>query len=223
MDSLRRQNRQWKLWMLSVLTIVIGAVANHIFSRSIKVPIVLRSGATVEIDVFRIKSCPVRLEVSFDEPSNPVHGRYISKIGDGYIEFPEPGEPLLLKVEGLNRLATFEATPAINRGPPVRRRLSPFQDDGNPNRFPRLADLNNYPRFNAGFSTISVTVERIGQQLIGKEAQIIVVAPLGFKESTPGCGTGFLFWFYLWPFYALPLTVWGVFLVTREKRIWDKS
>ncbi len=128
------------------------------------------------------------------------------------LQLPGENQPIKLLVRRDSEQAVYEALPASSYGANViGRDLVPFIDDGNPNRFKWPPNLGLRPTFPSGYSTLHISVLDVGAQLVGEQVSLIVKAPVTFKSTAPGYG--FLWWFVLWPVYALLLLAYAAVLL----------
>lgn len=63
----------WSLWALACIVLLLGAVANHLASRTQTLPLVLQPGASAEITVYRFIDDPLRLRLRYaDDGADPL-------------------------------------------------------------------------------------------------------------------------------------------------------
>ncbi len=201
---------------LAVLSLLVlaGALAVHVSSSPTGVEIALIEGQTAQVPVFRLLPDASRMTLKFQRThgqERPELGYYSNKSGPGYIEFASPGEPIIIHVRGPYSSAEYEASPATGYSDQhFSRDLDVRDHDGNPNRFAWPPNNASRPTLPAGWSTVELTVVSVGESMAGEVVRAVVEPPLSFKSSMPGYG--FLWWFFFWPVFALPLACYCAYL-----------
>ena len=220
---------QWILWVVLVATVLAGVIADDLSSAKL-VTLELRPNTSVVVDVFRPLPHALNLSLIFNranwEDKRPELGDSQTKGGawqeTGYLEFPRPGVPIKLLIQGEDNEAIYEALPAGSYNANTKGRdLEPFVDDGNPNRIPWPPIHSLKPVLPSGYSTIKISVLEVGAELLGEQATLIVESPVSFKSTAPGYG--FLWWFMFWPLYALLLIIYGAILFWMSLRSKDSN
>jgi hypothetical protein len=224
--TLRTMRSRLKIhWVcLSTLTLLfsLDMVAFELSSTPSDAHLSLNPGATANFSVVRLFPAPLTLEVEFKRngwhDKRPELGvyRYNSNFREsGYLEFKQPGEPVIIRVtsdSGIDKL--FEALPNSGYNASViLRNLVVANEDGTPHRFkwpPRLETLR------AGISPLTITVVDAGPTLVGESVTFSVKPPLGFKHVAPGYG--WLYWLFFWPVFVLFLAAYGAVLLWRTYR-----
>lgn len=201
---------------LAVLSLLVltGALAAHISSSPAGVEVALIEGRKAQVPVFRLLPDAARITLEFRRThgqERPELGYYSTKSGSGYIEFSSPGEAIIIQVRGPDSSAEYEAFPTTGYGARhLYRDLVVRDNDGNPNRFAWPPDNAARPTLPAGWSTVQFTVVSAGEPITGEVVRVLVEPPLSFKSSMPGYG--FLWWFFFWPVFALPLACYCAYL-----------
>ncbi len=207
----------WLLLGTATLLLLACTLAARLSSSPSVFPLTLSPGSSGSCIAFRLLPDSVRISLRFRGFQRPELGNYISRHGDGFVLFDSPGEPIVLEVRGPRGVAMYEALPASSYSAPYIRRSLVVRDfDDDPHRFqwpPNNASRTILP---IGTSTVTLTVLSVGAPLSGEEVSAILEAPLSIKSASPGYG--FLWWFFFWPVFAVPLGAYAAYLVWRELR-----
>lgn len=184
----------WGLWTAACVVLAVGAVANHLASRTQTLPLVLSPGASAEIVVYRFIDDRLRLRL-----------RYPPNAAD-----PALDPDVLLRIETPNEHADFRAS--VRSGPPaaeVVRRVETVKTAGFTAAYFGYGRGDALPR---GRSWLRVTVLEVEPALLGRPATVEVQPPLDLLKLTD------LDYIWLWPFFfwklvALLLLIPGTALV----------
>lgn len=205
----------WLLLGVASVVVAAGSITAHISSSPVIATLTLSPGELVTLPVRRLLPDVVRLSLSFERPEGarrPELGSFSAKKdADGALVFPNPGEPVIVRVAVVSGEADFEALPLgsysdtqMNRGLVVRKL------DGDPRRFRWPPDNAARPILPAGASTVTLHVLEVGPALTGERVTVILKPPLSFKAAAPGYA--FLWWFHFWPLYAVLLCGYLVYI-----------
>ncbi|TDB33008.1 hypothetical protein TEP_04675 [Stenotrophomonas sp. TEPEL] len=184
----------WGLWAVACVVLAVGAVANHLASRTQTLPLVLSPGASAEITVYRFIDDRLRLRL-----------RYPPNAADPALD---PG--VLMRVDTPNEHADFRA--GVRSGPAgtdIVRRLETVETAVFTAAYFGYGRGDALPR---GRSWLRVTVLEVEPALVGRPATVEVQPPLDLLKLTD------LDYLWLWPFFfwkvvALLLLVPGIALV----------
>ncbi|MCR8714623.1 hypothetical protein [Stenotrophomonas indicatrix] len=165
----------WGLWAVACVVLALGAVANHLASRTQTLPLVLSPGASAEITVYRFIDDRLRL-------------RYPPNAAD-----PALDPDVLMRVDTPNEHADFRA--GVRSGPAVTdvvRRLETVETTVFTAAYFGYGGADALPR---GRSWLRVTVLEVEPALAGRPATIEVQPPLDLLKLTD------LDYLWLWPFF----------------------
>lgn len=217
----------WIVWSILVFIATAGAIIDSLLG-SITVPIQLKENSSINVSVFRPFPESLSISLRFDNidgEDRSVLGGSRTEKGDwhktGYINFREPGEPILLQIRDDTGTTIYEAEPAggVELSTTAWRDLVPYINDGNPNMFvwPPRNDLRN--KLHSGITKLNISVLQVGSNISGEVASLIVESPVSFKS----CSSNYvwLWWFMFWPVYAVILFFYGLMLVGVTKRLKD--
>ena len=205
---------RWLALVTAALFLLAGALVANLSSSPDVAILPLVAGESVRLAVFRMSPDAVRLSFNFPRllgQNRPELGDYAMTRGPGYIEFRSPGQPVVVKVQGPESTADYEALPASGYSNAyISRDFVVRENDGNPSRFvwPPINAMR--PVLPRGQSVITLTVVQVGAALSGERVQAVIEPPLSFKSAMPGYG--FLWWFFFWPVFAVPLAVYAAYL-----------
>nr|WP_278252444.1 hypothetical protein [Stenotrophomonas maltophilia] len=164
----------WSLWVIACAVLALGAIANHLASRTQTLPLLLSPGATAEVTVYRFIDDQLRLRL-----------RYAA---DGTEADPE----VLLRIDTPTDHGDFRAGERSGvAGQGINRRLASVESSG------LMASYFGYGRGDAlprGRSWLRVTVLEVDPALAGRAAVIELQPPLDLLKLTD------LDYVWLWPF-----------------------
>jgi len=165
----------WSLWGIACVVLALGAIANHLASRTQTLPLLLSPGATAEVTVYRFIDDQLRLRL-----------RYAA---DGTEADPE----VLLRIDTPTDHGDFRAGERSGvAGQGINRRLASVESSG------LMASYFGYGRGDAlprGRSWLRVTVLEVDPALAGRAAVIELQPPLDLLKLTD------LDYVWLWPFF----------------------
>ena len=165
----------WSLWVIACAVLALGAIANHLASRTQTLPLLLSPGATAEVTVYRFIDDQLRLRL-----------RYAA---DGTEADPE----VLLRIDTPTDHGDFRAGERSGvAGQGINRRLASVESSG------LMASYFGYGRGDAlprGRSWLRVTVLQVDPALAGRAAVIELQPPLDLLKLTD------LDYVWLWPFF----------------------
>lgn len=165
----------WSLWVIACAVLALGAIANHLASRTQTLPLLLSPGATAEVTVYRFIDDQLRLRL-----------RYAA---DGTEADPE----VLLRIDTPTDHGDFRAGERSGvAGQAINRRLASVESSG------LMASYFGYGRGDAlprGRSWLRVTVLEVDPALAGRAAVIELQPPLDLLKLTD------LDYVWLWPFF----------------------
>ncbi|MFV7512700.1 hypothetical protein ACNPM2_09915 [Stenotrophomonas geniculata] len=165
----------WSLWVIACAVLALGAIANHLASRTQTLPLLLSPGATAEVTVYRFIDDQLRLRL-----------RYAA---DGIEADPE----VLLRIDTPTDHGDFRAGERSGvAGQGINRRLASVESSG------LMASYFGYGRGDAlprGRSWLRVTVLEVDPALAGRAAVIELQPPLDLLKLTD------LDYVWLWPFF----------------------
>lgn len=165
----------WSLWVIACAVLALGAIANHLASRTQTLPLLLSPGATAEVTVYRFIDDQLRLRL-----------RYAA---DGTEADPE----VLLRIDTPTDHGDFRAGERLGvAGQGINRRLASVESSG------LMASYFGYGRGDAlprGRSWLRVTVLEVDPALAGRAAVIELQPPLDLLKLTD------LDYVWLWPFF----------------------
>lgn len=165
----------WSLWVIACAVLALGAIANHLASRTQTLPLLLSPGATAEVTVYRFIDDQLRLRL-----------RYAA---DGTEADPE----VLLRIDTPTDHGDFRAGERSGvAGQGINRRLASVESSG------LVASYFGYGRGDAlprGRSWLRVTVLEVDPALAGRAAVIELQPPLDLLKLTD------LDYVWLWPFF----------------------
>lgn len=165
----------WSLWVIACAVLALGAIANHLASRTQPLPLLLSPGATAEVTVYRFIDDQLRLRL-----------RYAA---DGTEADPE----VLLRIDTPTDHGDFRAGERSGvAGQGINRRLASVESSG------LMASYFGYGRGDAlprGRSWLRVTVLEVDPALAGRAAVIELQPPLDLLKLTD------LDYVWLWPFF----------------------
>jgi hypothetical protein len=165
----------WSLWGIACAVLALGAIANHLASRTQTLPLLLSPGATAEVTVYRFIDDQLRLRL-----------RYAA---DGTEADPE----VLLRIDTPTDHGDFRAGERSGvAGQGINRRLASVESSG------LMASYFGYGRGDAlprGRSWLRVTVLEVDPALAGRAAVIELQPPLDLLKLTD------LDYVWLWPFF----------------------
>lgn len=165
----------WSLWGIACVVLALGAIANHLASRTQTLPLLLSPGATAEVTVYRFIDDQLRLRL-----------RYAA---DGTEADPE----VLLRIDTPTDHGDFRAGERSDvAGQGINRRLASVESSG------LMASYFGYGRGDAlprGRSWLRVTVLEVDPALAGRAAGIELQPPLDLLKLTD------LDYVWLWPFF----------------------
>lgn len=184
----------WSLWALACVVLVLGAIANHMASRTQVLPLVLNPGTTAEITVYRFIDDQLRLRLRYAD--------------DGTATVIDP--EVRLRAETPTDQTDFR--PGTRSGAPcsdITRALESVEPGG------FAASYFGYGRGDAlprGRSWLRLTVLEVDPALAGRAASVELLPPMDVLKLTD------LDYVWLWPFFfwkvaALLLLVPGIALV----------
>jgi hypothetical protein len=200
-----------------LLIVFFGAMASRLSSSVTVEKLLLSRGEATTLRVFRIFPDTVRLSLRFSRGQGENRselGEYASKTFPGYLEFASPGEAVVLLVRAPTSAAEYEALPAGGYATDsIGRNLVVRDSDGDPRRFAWPPDNALISKLPVGLSEVEITVLETGPGLAGEEVSVTLGPPLSLKHAMPGYG--FLWWFLLWPLYAVLLTPYAAILAWK--------
>ncbi|MCF3502595.1 hypothetical protein GUL02_19500 [Stenotrophomonas maltophilia] len=165
----------WSLWVIACAVLALGAIANHLASRTQTLPLLLSPGATAEVTVYRFIDDQLRLRL-----------RYAA---DGTEADPE----VLLRIDTPTDHGDFRAGERSGvAGQGINRRLASVESSG------LMASYFGYGRGDAlsrGRSWLRVTLLEVDPALAGSAAVIELQPPLDLLKLTD------LDYIWLWPFF----------------------
>jgi len=195
----------WSLWALACVVLVLGAIANHMASRTQVLPLVLNPGTTAEITVYRFIDDQLRLRLRYAD--------------DGTATVIDP--EVLLRAETPTDQTDFRAeTRSGVPGSGITRALESVEPAG------FAASYFGYGRGDAlprGRSWLRLTVLEVDPALAGRAASVELLPPMDVLKLTD------LDYVWLWPFFfwkvaALFLLIPGAALAvfTISLRRWQR-
>lgn len=204
----------WGVFGVLLIFCIMGAIAYELSSHPVIVPLHLLPNETVKVSVFRVLPATLEIQLRFTRPSGEAKGmgsggtRY--SFGGGLCHL-SPGEPITVLAESDGQRATYEALPnGIVGGTLFIRDLTPYSDRENLRNCTWPPNNSLRPLIRSGFSTVSITVTDVGRELIGEQATMVIVPPVGFKSTAQDYG---LIWFFMfWPVYAFLLLIYMLVL-----------
>ena len=216
----RARRVHWLVLGVAAGILLAGVVAARISSSADVAPLTLTVGESVTFSVFRLFPDAVRISLDFDRKNGrlrPELGEFTTTRGPNYVEFDLPGEPVVLQVRGPTATADYEALPAGSFGAKqIGRTLVVRDSDANPRRFVWPPNDSAMPTLPFGFSAVTLRVIEVGAPLSGEKVAAIIKPPLSFKSGVPAYG--FLWWFFFWPVFALPLVAYAGYLVWQGSK-----
>ncbi|HIE5096762.1 TPA: hypothetical protein ACXNC8_002806 [Stenotrophomonas maltophilia] len=208
----------WSLWGLACLVLALGALGNHLASRTQTLPLALSPGASAELSVYRLIDDRLRLRLRYAEEDR-VTAAATAPASAG-IDSSAPEPDVLLRIETPTDHADFRAgTRSGVAGQGVNRALQSVE----PDRF--AASYFGYGRADAlpqGRSWLRVTVLAVDPALAGRAAAIEVQPPLDLLKLTD-LDYAWLWPFFFWKMAALLLLIPGAVLAvfTFSLRRWQ--
>ncbi|WP_329860184.1 hypothetical protein [Stenotrophomonas sp. SMYL89] len=165
----------WSLWGIACAVLALGAIANHMASRTQTLPLLLSPGATAEVTVYRFIDDQLRLRL-----------RYAA---DGTQADPE----VLLRIDTPTDHGDFRAGERSGvAGQGINRRLASVESSGLTASYFGYGPGDALPR---GRSWLRVTVLEVDPALAGRAAVIELQPPLDLLKLTD------LDYVWLWPFF----------------------
>jgi len=216
----RALKMHWLLCGCAGVGLLVGAAVARVSSSAVLAPLTLTVGDSTTLSVFRVFGDDVRVSLQFDRKDGslrPELGQFPAIRGLNSLEFKSPGETVVLRVQGPMATTDYEALPAGTYGAHhVGRDLVVAEADGDRLRFPWLRDSIARPKLSAGLSRVTLSVVEVGSALSGEKVTAVIGPPLSFKSAMPGYG--FLWWFLLWPVFAVPLIAYAGYLFWLGQR-----
>jgi len=179
----------WSLWGLACLVLLLGAVANHLASRTQTLPLRLQPGASAQVTVYRFIDDRLRLRL-----------RYLPEAAD-----PALDPTVRFSVETPTQQAQFRTS--VRAGPPttdVVRRLETIAGGGLFDAYFGYGRGNALPR---GRSWLRVTVLDVEPALAGRAASVELLPPMDVLKLTD------LDYVWLWPFFFWQPLALGLLIV----------
>ncbi|KOE98593.1 hypothetical protein [Stenotrophomonas geniculata] len=165
----------WSLWVIACAVLALGAIANHLASRTQTLPLLLSPGATAEVTVYRFIDDQLRLRLRYAEDDT------------------EADPEVLLRIDTPTGHGDFRAGERSGvAGQGINRRLASVESSG------LMASYFGYGRGDAlprGRSWLRVTVLEVDPALAGRAAVIELQPPLDLLKLTD------LDYVWLWPFF----------------------
>jgi len=214
------------IWSVLVFAVSAGIAGFYLSTREKTVDLVLQPGASANISILRPFPSTLSSALIFQWEG----GRERPELGNtksmgnfsktGYVEYPNPGSPVKLKISSAGKSYIYEAKPAKTNVSPAIRNLTFFVDDGFPNRF-QGTPSSNWLHFSSGISDLHIEVIEVGENILGEKIKLVIYPPLAFMLFTTGYGI--LWFFYFWPIYTLILIVYAMRLVVMWRNASDWS
>ncbi len=195
-----------KIWLIAVIFVLLGIVAKSIASYTYTTELTLEKETTIDVSLFRFLSGNIGMSLIFKNRDPQALGNYRYQNTfkeDRYLDFVNPGEPIILSVKDTTQSILYEAEPASSG---TRRSMVPYENDNYPSRFSYPRSQTSYFITNAGFSKFQVKVIDVGENLEGEKV-ILKISPAmpGFKFMSQKPLYAFLWFFNLWPIWFLML------------------
>lgn len=195
----------WKLWFVGFVVLVILVGGSFLANLPYHAPLKLAPGTEVSISVFRFFENIPEITLEFDRPTKPStpdksawlrpelgeFGHYDDAQNHGYIDFPNPGQPIQLLVKSDKISFVAQALPASSYGLTIGRDMWPLEQNETQYhvRWPRL-DQPGMNKSNmtlsAGHSTLHITVLEVGELLKGEIVDISIKSPEHINLYSPG-------------------------------------
>ncbi len=218
----RKLKIHWITWSILTLLVMIGTIAFFLSTSSVSVPLSLNPSTAISVSVYRLLSDTLRFSLQFKGTGQPRPelGSYRVWRETGFtgyhLEFPEPGEPIKILVRGAGKEIVYQALPADSYGPTLGREFTPVSLGDTPKHLRWPPDNALRPILSSGNTTLRFSVIEVGRQIEGEQVILRIDPPLGFLSAMPGYG--FLWWFFLWPFYMPIIIAYGGILLWKTKR-----
>ncbi|HGM7321927.1 TPA: hypothetical protein ACKQCD_003085 [Stenotrophomonas maltophilia] len=180
----------WSLWALACVVLVLGAIANHMASRTQVLPLVLNPGTTAEITVYRFIDDQLRLRLRYaDDDTATVIDPEVS-----------------LRAETPTDQTDFRAdTRSGVPGSDITRALESVEPGG------FAASYFGYGRGDAlprGRSWLRLTVLEVDPALAGRAASVELLPPMDVLKLTD-LDYVWLWLFFFWQPVAMLLLIFG--------------
>ena len=167
----------WSLWGIACVVLALGAIANHLASRTQTLPLLLSPGATAEVTVYRFIDDQLRLRLRYAD--------------DGTATAIDP--EVRLRAETPTDQTDFRAeTRSRVPGSGITRALESVESAG------FAASYFGYGRGDAlprGRSWLRLTVLEVDPALAGRTASVELLPPMDVLKLTD------LDYLWLWPFF----------------------
>ena len=209
------------IWCVLCFFVFSATIAFKISTAPKEIDIDLIPNSSLIFSVFRVLPhyLKIDIELLIEKPiDNKQLGSY-KTIGNwhdtSYLEFPNPGEPLMFNILINGSNIIYEALPAHYAGDRFFRQLVPFVDDGKPQIFPWPPSKSLSHLLQSGFNEIEVSVIEVDNKKGEDKAKVIVQPPIMLKSTS--VNYKLLSYFYFWPLYVVLLLISGAALVIAYK------
>jgi hypothetical protein len=212
----------WLIWLATTLVLSGYFVSGYIASRTVIVPIVLSAGFTVNQKLFRFGHDSLRMELEFSgEHMNRAElGEYRHKDqwrATGRLEFPNPGEEILLKASSNSSDITtpYSALPktGYNQFNIYRDLVAELKEAPGIWKWP---PTNFGLALQPGINDVRVEVAAVGPKLAGEGINLLIHPEIGFKAC--GSQVCWLWGWFAWPLFLSIQLIWAGVLYKRLPR-----
>ena len=96
-----------KIWLITVIFVLLGIITKSIASYTYTTELTLEKGATIDVSLFRFLSGNIGMSLIFKDKDPQTLGNYRYQKTfreDGYLNFVNPGVPVLLLVKNTMQL-----------------------------------------------------------------------------------------------------------------------
>jgi hypothetical protein len=180
--------RHWLTWAVTTALLALYIGATEIESYTADVPLVLKPGNVVDVDVFRFYENELRLSLLFRTEGCERRPELGNATGapphDGTLKL-RPGATVKIEasVDGETPVP-FEAMPGSSQCGNLRLLTTNLSTAPGVYPWPPPANLPK-PILGLGFNHLQVKVTGVDSPLVGETVRLYVVAALGLKTTTP--------------------------------------
>lgn len=189
-----------------VTAVATGTVAFRASSSSIQREIPLTPGHTTSLTVFRLFPEVLRMELVFRRDP-----RRKAPEKTPLAWHPNPGAPVSVRARVGNGERVYAAHPPSGFSyDSMQRDLWPIPDEGDPRRIPWPPRRELALVLPSGSSQVDLVVAHVDPALEGEAVLVVIVPPVGLKETSSHPGYQLLWWFHLWPVLLGAVALYGV-------------
>jgi hypothetical protein len=215
--------KSWSTWSAATVLLLLYVSAGFVASQTDVIRVRLEPGHSTQLRIFRLAEDVLRMQLEFKSGDRlrPELGRHTFREDwrtTGYLKLVDPGTAIRIaaSMPGVAPV-TYEAMPNNVRYPPslASRDLTPGTSisPGVWQWPPTTKGL----MLHRGVNVIDINIALAERPLEGEDVELRVMPALGFENGMRN--VGWLWFWYLWPFFLIVQAFWAFALVRRRPQL----